>query len=260
MVVWLFHQHRGAYDGADAGADWSDFTGADDVTLEEHRLLTEWDNVALGEAVRLFSTSQVVADRLAIHNGLKATPLYHPPPLADQLHPGEFGDYVLAVQRFDSNKRPQLIVDGLAHAPRSIRAVSAGRGDLLDDVRRNAELAGVSDRLATPGFVPDDKLVELYAGALAVLYAPVDEDYGYTTLQAFLAGKPVVTAADSGGVLEWVEDGVTGLVTDGSPEGLGDAFARLAADPDWARSMGEEGRRRAASLSWEPAVDALLGS
>ena len=88
-VVWLFHQHRGAYDAADAA--WSDL-GLDDGSLEVQRLLTEWDNRALGESQRLFTTSQVVADRLARYNGLRGTALYHPPPLHDLLHPGPFGD------------------------------------------------------------------------------------------------------------------------------------------------------------------------
>lgn len=258
-VVWLFHQHRAAYDGADTNADWSDFTGLDDQALDEQRLLTEWDTVALGEAVRLFSTSGVVAERLARYNGMRATPLYHPPPLAEQLSPGDFGDYVLAVHRFESNKRPDLLVGALQHCPDAVRGVAAGRGELLETVRAHAERAGVADRLALPGFVPDDELVKLFAGSLAVLYAPEDEDYGYVTLQAFLAGKPVVTAADSGGVLEWVEDGVTGIVTDGSPRGFGDAFRRLAEDRDWARELGEAGRQRAAELSWTPVIDALLG-
>jgi len=255
-VVWLFHQHRAAYDGADAQADWSDF-GTDDTALEAQRLITEWDNVVLGEATRLFSTSGVIADRLARYNGLVATPLYHPPPLADRLHEGDFGDYVLSVARFDSNKRPDLVVDALAQSG-GIRAIAAGRGVLQHHVRHRAKAAGVADRLELPGFVDDDTVIELFAGARAVLYAPLDEDYGYTTLQAFLAGKPVVTATDSGGVLEWVEDGVTGLVTDGSPRELGAAFDRLAADPALARRLGSAGRERVRGLAWAPIVDRLL--
>ena len=103
----------------------------------------------------------------------------------------------------------------------------------------------------------DDDLVRRFAEALAVVYAPYDEDYGYVTLQAFLAGKPVITATDSGGVLEWVEDGVTGLVTDGSPAGIADAIDRLAADRSLAEKMGEAGRERVAGLSWEPVVARL---
>lgn len=257
-IVWLFHQHRAGYDGADSGADWSDL-GPDDISLEVARQLTEWDNVALSEAVRLFSTSRVVADRLARYNGLTAEPLYHPPPLADRLHTGDFGDYVLAVHRFDANKRPGLVVDAVARSRAGLRAVAAGRGELLPEVREQAERLGVADRVSLPGFVPDDELVGLYAGALAVVYAPTDEDYGYVTLQAFAAGKPVVTAADAGGVLEWVEDGVTGLVTDGTPAGLGAALDRLAADRDLARRLGEAGRKRVADLRWQPVLDRLLG-
>ncbi len=107
------------------------------------------------------------------------------------------------------------------------------------------------------GFVSDEDLVEHFAHALAVVYAPYDEDYGYVTLQAFRAGKPVITAADSGGVLEWVEDGVTGFVTDGSPAGIAAAIDRLADDRALAEKMGQAGRERVADLAWGPVVDRL---
>ena len=256
-VVWLFHQHRGAYDAADAA--WSDF-GLDDESLEVQRLLTEWDNRALGEAQRLFTTSAVVADRLARYNGLRGTPLYHPPPLHDLLHPGPFGDYVFCPTRLEANKRPDRIVDAVANATSGTRAVIAGRGSLAAALRDQAKEHRVADRVELPGFVSDEELVELYAGALAVIYAPHDEDYGYVTLQAFLAGKPVISATDSGGVLEWVQDGVTGFVTDGSPAELGAAVDRLAADPALAETMGAAGRARAETLGWPSVIDTLLGS
>ena len=56
------------------------------------------------------------------------------------------------------------------------------------------------------------RCIELYAGALAVVFAPFDEDFGYVTLESFLARKPVITAIDAGGPLEFVEDGVNGAV------------------------------------------------
>jgi glycosyltransferase involved in cell wall biosynthesis len=256
-VVWLLHQHRGAYDAADAS--WSDL-GPDDDSLETQRLLTEWDNRALEEAERLYTISGVVADRLRRHNGLAAKPLYHPPPLHDRLQPGPFGDYVFCATRLEANKRPEVLVDGLAHTTAPVRSVVAGRGGLLDDLRRRARQHGLGDRVDLRGFVADEELVELYAGALAVVYAPNDEDYGYVTLQAFFAGKPVITAADSGGVLEWVEDGVTGFVTDGSAAAVGAAIDRLAADPALAERMGAAGHRRVADLDWGPVVAELVGT
>jgi glycosyltransferase involved in cell wall biosynthesis len=256
-IVWLFHQHRGAYELADE--DWSDI-GGDDVSLETQRTLAEWDARVLGEAERLFATSRTVADRTARFNGLTPTALYHPPPLSDRLYAGDFGDYVFCPTRLERNKRPERAVDAAIHSKLGVRVVVAGRGSLRDELTQRAQKAGALDRISLPGFVPDDELLELYAGSLGVVYAPHDEDYGYVTLQAFFAGKPVITSADAGGVLEFVEDGVTGIVTDGSPESLGAAVDQLAENRDLARKMGEAGRLRVKDLNWTDVVRKLLAS
>jgi glycosyltransferase involved in cell wall biosynthesis len=255
-VAWLIHQHRGAYDGI--GQPWSDF-GLDDASLETQRQLTDWDSRALLEAERRYSISGVVTDRLSRYCGVESTPLYHPPPLAEQLRPGPFGDYVVGVSRLEANKRPGIVVEGALAARSGTRGVMVGTGSLSSDLSASIASAGGAGRVELAGFLPDDELVDLLAGCLAVVYAPYDEDYGYVTLQAFLAGKPVITASDSGGVLEWVTDGETGLVTDGSPAAVGAAIDKLAADPDLARRMGEAGRMRAAALGWPAVVATLLG-
>jgi len=255
-VVWLAHQHRAAYDGI--GQSWSDF-GLDDRSLEVQRQLTEWDARALGEAERCYTIGRVVTDRLARYCGVASTPLHHPPPLADRLHTGPFGDYVLGVSRLEANKRPDLVVEGVLASRSGARGVMAGTGSLGGALEhRLAQLRALA-RVEMAGFVADDDLVELMAGALAVVYPPYDEDYGYVTLQAFLSGKPVITTTDAGGVLEFVEDGVTGLVTDPTPAGIGAAIDRLAADPALAERMGEAGRQRAAALGWPTVVATLLG-
>jgi glycosyltransferase involved in cell wall biosynthesis len=254
-VSWLTHQHRGAYDAADAA--WSDF-GHDDISLETQRMLGEWDNRALEEHSSIYTISQVVTDRLSRYNGLSSTPLYHPAPLHDEVHVGWFGDYVFSPTRLENNKRPQLTVEALAYCDPSVRGVVAGRGSMQDELAGLVARSGLASRVELAGFVSDERLVELYADCLAVVYPPADEDYGYVTLQAFKAGKPVITAKDSGGVLEWVEDGVNGFITDGSPEAIGAAIDALAADRSLAQRMGAAGRERVAEMSWRPVVDTLL--
>ena len=254
-VVWLFHQHRPAYDLVDT--NWSDF-GSDDASLEAQRLLVDWDTIALEEARQVFTTSKLVASRLERFNGMASEPLYHPPPLFDRLHEGPFGDYVFCATRLEGNKRPLLLVDAMRYVGSPVKMVLAGKGHLDGELRARIVNRELEDRVSMPGFVSDDDLVELFAGALAVVYAPIEEDYGYVTLQAFRAGKPVITTEDSGGVLEWVEDGVTGLVTENSPEALGAAIESLASNKKLARRMGAEARDRVASLSWGPVVDKLV--
>jgi glycosyltransferase involved in cell wall biosynthesis len=87
------------------------------------------------------------------------------------------------------------------------------------------------------GGVDEAALVDLYAGACAVVFPPYDEDYGYITLEAFLARKPVVTTSDAGGPLEFVDDGVTGLVAAPDADSLGAAMSRVAQDRALARSL-----------------------
>jgi len=255
-VLWLFHQHRNAYDGF--GSPWSDFRAGDPESLELAQRLTDWDTVAIGEARKVFTISRLVADRLARFNGLAGEALYHPAPLAERFHDGRFDPVVFCPTRLEANKRPDLMVEALGHTTSATRLAVAGTGSLRDAMVARAAELGRSDRLDLLGFVSDDDLVERFADCLAVLYVPKEEDYGYVTLQAFGAGKPVITAADSGGVLEWVVDGENGIVTDGSPEALGAAIDRLAADPDLARRMGEAGRARVAELAWGPVVRSLV--
>jgi glycosyltransferase involved in cell wall biosynthesis len=258
-VAWVLHQHRAAYDGL--GQPWSDF-GLDDASLAIHAELVAWDTTALGEAERRYANSGVVAARLARYNGLDSEPLYHPPPLADRIHEGRFGDEVLCITRLEGNKRPDLFVEAMGLASSPAVGVLMGRGSFAPQLeQRIAELAaaGRGRPIEMTGFVDDDDLVARLANARAVVYPPFDEDYGYATLQAFLAGKPVITTPDSGGVLEWVEHEVTGLVTDGTPQGMADAIDRLATDADLAAGLGAAGRARAEKLSWSAVVETLVG-
>jgi len=234
-----------------------------EASLDDHRQLLDWDIAALSEARRRFTISRVVADRMRRWCGLDSTPLYQPPPLADRLAPrapGTAASHVLCPTRLEGNKRPGLFVEAVAAMRTPVPAVLAGRGSLADSLAGDVERLGLAGRLDLPGFVSDDTLVELFADALAVVYAPFDEDYGFVTLQAFLAGVPVVTAADSGGVLEWVVDGVTGLVTDGSPAAIGAALDRLAGDRELATRLGAAGRERVRGLSWDHVVATLVGA
>jgi glycosyltransferase involved in cell wall biosynthesis len=254
-VTWLFHQYRAIYDLFDT--PYSEFSHAEgDVRLRSRMIAL--DNTVLRESTRLFSNARNTAARLAQYNGLTAEPLYHPPPLAGKLNAGPAGDYVLSVGRLEGNKRVELIVRALAHSDRRIRLIVAGEGPLRNQLQHTAVQSGVADRVTFTGAVSEGQLIELYAGALAVVFPPFDEDYGYVTLEAFLASKAVVTTTDAGGPLEFVEDEVTGLVCDPTAEALGAAMARLAANPAKADQFGRAGYARAAAITWDGVVDRLM--
>jgi glycosyltransferase involved in cell wall biosynthesis len=256
-VVWLIHQFRQVYELA--GTRFSDFGSrpGDDRVAAMVRAI---DRRALGEAHARFAISNNVAARLRRFNGLEAEALYPPPALGERYRSGPYGEAVVAVGRLDPMKRFDLLVRALAATTTRVRAVIAGAGPDLDRLRGLADELGVADRLELPGRIDDEQLVELYAGALAVYYAPFDEDYGYVTVEAFRSERPVVTLADSGGVLELVADGATGLVAPSdSPRELATRLDRLYRDRELAGRLGRAGRERVAGIGWQPVIDALLG-
>jgi glycosyltransferase involved in cell wall biosynthesis len=254
-VAWVIHQHRTAYELA--GTKYSAFEHTEaDVALRQK--LMELDRRVLGECRRIFTNAQNTANRLMKFNGIAAQALYHPPPLAERLSPGPYGDYVLSVGRLETVKRPDLPIRALASVPK-LRLVVVGEGSQREAAERVAAEAGVADRVIFEGRAEGDRLVQLYRESLGVIYAPYDEDYGYVTLEAFLAAKPVITASDSGGTLEFVTDGENGFVCAPDAESVASALARLVENPSLAGELGARGRRRAQHITWDGVVEQLVG-
>ncbi len=255
-VVWLVHQMRQVYDLLDTRhSDFSD-SPRDKKTIE---MIREMDQRTLGEARALYAISQNTAGRLARWNQLEAGVLYPPPKLKEGYRTGVFGDYILSVGRLDPLKRFDLLIRALAETRTPVRCRIAGTGPDLEALMKLAERLGVADRVELLGFIEDAALVDLYAGCLGVFYAPYDEDYGYVTIEAFKSGKPVVTAADSGGVLEFVEDGVTGLVGSAEqPQTIAARLDRLWEQRDLAARLGAAGQARVATIGWDAVISELV--
>jgi glycosyltransferase involved in cell wall biosynthesis len=254
-VAWLFHQHREAYDLY--GTPYCSFreTPEDQQVRDAIRTM---DDAALGECSRIFTISRNVADRLSRYNGLAGTPLYPPPHHLGRYQCREYGDFLFYAGRLDRLKRLDLAIDAMKRVGSGARLKIAGDGPLREELRKQIVGLGVEDRVELLGFVSADELVELYAGCRAAYYAPLNEDYGYVTVEAFLSRKPVVTTTDAGGPLEFVTDGETGLVALPSPEAVAEAIDRLWALPRATlAAMGDAGRERVADISWDRVVEAL---
>ncbi len=256
-VLWLVHQHRQAYDWY--GTPFSDFTN-----IPEHRQVRDaifrMDARGLAECAARYTISRNVSARLKRFNGLDSTPLYPPSRYAGQLRAGPYGDYIFSSARLDRAKRLDLLLEALARTAAPTRLLLAGAGPDRERLEGLAATLGLGERVRFLGFVPDAELLELYAGARAVYYAPLDEDYGFATLEAFGAARPVITTDDAGGVLEFVEHGVSGLVCPPEPARIAQAIASLAANAALAERMGRAGRPQVATITWEKVVAALVGT
>lgn len=255
-VAWLIHQHRAAYELA--GTPFSDFAHRDDDVALRERLIT-LDTAMLKECRRLFANSANTARRAARYNGVAVEPLYHPPRLASRLRRGSPGHYILSVGRLEAVKRVDLVIRAVAELP-GLPLYVAGTGTARADLEALAHRLGVADRVHFLGEVSDDAVIDLYAEALGVVFAPYDEDFGYVTLEAFLSGKPVVTTTDAGGPTEFVVDGENGRIVPPDPGALAGAIADLDRDRSRTRALGEAGYERARLVTWDGVVERLVGT
>jgi glycosyltransferase involved in cell wall biosynthesis len=243
-VVWLLHQFRQAYelDRTELG-QFSE--SAEDRALR--RRIQRLDEVALGEAKKLFATSGNVAARLRRSTGLDAEVLPHPPQELAYRTDG-YEPFVLSVNRLDRAKRIDLLIE--AAQREGVEVVIVGDGP---DRGRLESLANGGVRFT--GRIPEDELADLYARCRAVYYAPVDEDFGMVPFEAFLSEKPVVTTTDAGGPLDVVHERETGRVVEPTVEGIAGA---LAIGEDEARAWGKAGKALAEQVTWDRAIDRLL--
>jgi glycosyltransferase involved in cell wall biosynthesis len=254
-LLWLIHQHRQAYDLH--GTDMSEFDVSSESRSVRDRVI-EIDRVGIGSCQKRFAISRNVSDRLQRYVGLSAAPLYPPVPRTG-LGPQDFQPFVLSVARLDAAKRIGLLVEAWPAVDASLSLTIVGDGPDRSALERRVRQLGLTERVTILGRVTDGELRNLYNTCRAVYYAPLDEDYGYTAVEALTAGKPVISAPDSGGVLEFVVDGESGIITSLERGAFAAAVNRFR-DEDFARKLGASGPALTAALTWDTVVDSLVGS
>ena len=163
---------------------------------------------------------------------------------------------------------PETVVGARGAAARPLRRPAlrgegrrgAARGD-----RRPCRASIVGDgplRARVPdavGFVPPGELGPYFERAAVVVCPSRREGYGVVAREAMAYGRPVVASA-VGGLVDAVEDGVTGLLVPArDPAALRSALERLLADSELRARLGEAARERARErFSWEAATRAAL--
>ena len=251
-VCWLLHQIRVFYDRFE-----DEYGRLPEIELagkrQQRETIRELDDQAFRRLRKIFTNGYETARRLKHYNGFDAEVLY--PPVLSRGHYCEGQEYFFLPGRLHRWKRVDLAIRAMRHYSGDIPLLIAGTGE---DEPYFRELAAGDSRIHFLGFVPDDEMLALYANALAVLFVPKDEDFGYITVEAMLSHKPVIVCTDSGEPARLVENGRTGFVVKPVPVEIAAAMAMLGSDRDFARQMGEAAHRSTPSQSWDTIIERLL--
>ena len=150
---------------------------------------------------------------------------------------------IFHVARLVYEKGADLLVEA---APRVLNRVPeakfviAGRGPLLDTLRRRVHEMSLGDKILLSGFVSDDDRDRLYVAADVCVFPSRYEPFGIVALESMAAGTPVVVS-DVGGLGSVVESGRTGFTA--YPENidsLADAIVRALHDTVTSARLAEQ--------------------
>jgi len=165
--------------------------------------LRAWD-LSTNKGVDYFIPISHEVDRRiqSIYNRKGATVIYPPVDVNRFLYDGSKEDYFLVAHRFVPYKRVDIAIKAFTEIGLPLKVLGVG-----PDEQKLKRIAGKNIEFI--GFVPDEKLAQLYGSARALIFTSY-EDFGLAPIESMAAGTPVISYGQ-GGALETVIDGKTGI-------------------------------------------------
>jgi Glycosyltransferase len=257
-ISYLVHTIRVFYDMFD-----TEFDPNDKETQKQRKLIHEFDKYGLdpGKIKKHCVIGEIVAKRLK-----DADPFWnqinfnviHPAPIGSTFGEAERGEFIFLPGRLHRWKRVDLVINAMKYVDHNLKLLIAGDGEDADNLKNLVNRLGLDERVEFLGRISDEKLVELYSKSIVVPFVPVQEDFGYITIEAFKSKKPVITCHDSGEPSRIVKDGISGFVVEPDPKRIAEKINYFVENPDDAMQMGENGYHSVQDITWENVVSELL--
>jgi glycosyltransferase involved in cell wall biosynthesis len=183
----------------------------------------------------------------------KLVAVHNPVVLPGDIQSFKRSSVVLNVGRLVPQKNQRLIVEAIALLgikSQDWRMELVGEGPDRDDLVGLAERKGLSGLVNMQGSVADPD--PHYRAAGIFVLSSVYEGTPNVLLEAMAHAVPCIVSDSLPGALEYVEDGVSGLIfRSGDSTHLAECLLKLIENPDLRLSLGREGRKRVENYSVE---------
>jgi glycosyltransferase involved in cell wall biosynthesis len=222
-------------------------------------LIHRMDNYLLKHNVtKVYAQSETIHKRLLTWGKIPSEVLYPPPPERTYQVDG-YDNFIFSVSRLHPLKRLDLLIEAFSFAKnKSLQCYIAGEGYQREELLSLIKQKKLEKRITLLGSITDQELIDYYARCKAVFFAPLQEDYGFVTLEAFRSHKSVITCKDSGGPAELVKNGETGFILEPEPEKIAHELDKLADDASLAEKLGAQAYQFSLSFTWENAINKLI--
>jgi len=167
---------------------------------------------------------------------------------------------LLFVGRLGKEKNVEFLLRAfaaLAARRQDVHLVIVGDGPMRAELEREARRLGVGGRITFFGYVPRERVIDLYRQVDLFVFASTTESQGLVVLEAMMSGTPPV-AVDAPGVRDLVRSGTDGILVPHDEGAFASACAGLLDDPERREALGSAARERARSLSAQSYVARLI--
>ncbi|HLE48963.1 MAG TPA: glycosyltransferase [Patescibacteria group bacterium] len=161
------------------------------------------------------ANSEEVKSRIEKFYRRKAIVIYPPVniPARFKIHDSRFRNYYLAGGRLARAKRVDLAVEACTKLNLPLKVFGKSFAGYGEELAQITNLKSQISKVEFLGEVTEEEKLKLMAGAKAYIFPAESEDFGITPVEAMATGTPVI-AYKSGGVMETVIDGKTGVFFD----------------------------------------------
>jgi alpha-1,3-rhamnosyl/mannosyltransferase len=162
--------------------------------------------------------------------------------------------YILAVGTLEPRKNLTVTVDAFLLLPKELRqqyplVIAGSKGWLLEGLEKKIISLIKYGEIRLIGYVHQDELPHLIAGALTLVFPSLYEGFGLPPLEAMACGVPVI-ASNSSSIPEVVGD--TGiLLNSNNTQGFADAMQSLIEDPQLRAMLSQKALERSKQFTWE---------
>ncbi|MGQ9477945.1 MAG: glycosyltransferase family 4 protein [Candidatus Bipolaricaulia bacterium] len=171
-------------------------------------------------------------------------------------------DLLLYVGRLGIEKNLEFLLRAykrLLEGRPKVRLILAGEGPQRRALEDYATGLGLQGRVIFTGYLPRERLIDLYRQATLFVFASKTETQGLVLLEAMMAGLPPV-ALGALGVLDLVVSGETGLLVDEDADEaeFAQAVLRLLEDEQERQRLGKAAQRWASERTARASTTRLL--
>lgn len=257
-ISYLLHPIRVFYDMFE-----TEFNPCDSGKLKQRNLIHEFDKYGLNP-IRIKKNcviGEVVADRMRdadlFWQNIEFDVIY-PAPLITEFQKPQQGEFVFLPGRLHRWKRVDLVIKAMKYIRSDVKLLLAGVGEDAKQLEIMVQNLGLEGRVQFLGKVSEKQLLDLYSRSIVVPFVPINEDFGYITIEAFKSKKPVITCVDSGEPARIVKDSENGFVVAPDPKEIADKIEYCINHPEEAERMGENGYHSVCDITWDNVVSRLL--